>query len=205
MNATVPGALRAALPVYADPAALYISANDFDKPTLVVSRAKIAQAYDALKAGLGQAQIHYAVKANPAQQVIRTLVLKGSGFDAASRQEIELCLSQGARPQDISFGNPIKRGCDIAFAYQAGVRLFAADSEAELEKIAKHGPYGQVYIRVIVENSLADWPLSRKFGCAPSEVLDLLEHARAWAGGLRSVVSRRLANAAGRVLEPRAG
>jgi ornithine decarboxylase len=179
MNATVPGALRAAKPVYADPAARFIAANDFDKPTLVVSREKVAAAYDALKAGLGNAHIHYAVKANPAPQIIRTLILKGSGFDAASRQEIELCLSQGARPQDISFGNTIKRGSDIAFAHQAGVDLFAADSEAELDKIAEHAPGAKVYIRLIVENSLADWPLSRKFGCAPSAMMGLLDHARA--------------------------
>ena len=105
MNATVPGALRAASPVYADPAAAYIAANEFDRPTLVFSRDRIAAQYDALHAGLGRAHIHYAVKANPAAQVIRTLVAKGSGFDCASRGEIELCLSQGAKPDHISFGN----------------------------------------------------------------------------------------------------
>jgi len=178
MNATVPGALRAATPIYTDPAAVYIAANDFDKPTLVVSRARVGSAYDALKSGLGAAHIHYAVKANPAPEIIRTLVRKGSGFDAASRQEIELCLSQGARPQDISFGNTIKRGSDIAFAFQAGVQLFAADSQPELEKIAENAPGAKVYIRLIVENSLADWPLSRKFGCAPSSLMGLLGYAR---------------------------
>ncbi len=178
MNATVLGALRAATTSYADPAGVYISANDFDKPTLVVSRAKVSSAYDALKAGLGASHVHYAVKANPAPQIIRTLVLKGSGFDAASRQEIELCLSQGAHPANISFGNTIKRGTDIAFAHQAGIELFAADSEVELEKIAQNAPGAKVYIRLIVENSLADWPLSHKFGCAPSAMLGLLDHAR---------------------------
>ena len=178
MNATVPGALRAAASVAADPAAAYIAANDFDRPTLVISRARVAQQYDALKAGLGRAHIHYAVKANPAPQIIRMLVGKGSGFDCASRGEIELCLAQGARPENLSFGNTIKRAADIAFAHHAGVTLFAADSEAELEKIAAHAPGARVYIRLIVENSLADWPLSRKFGCAGSALPGLLDYAR---------------------------
>ncbi|KIN62409.1 Decarboxylase, pyridoxal-dependent [Sulfitobacter noctilucicola] len=181
MNAPVTGALRAALPVFAfdtDPAAAFIAANDFDRPTLVVSRARIAAKYDALHDGLGRAHIHYAVKANPAPQVIRTLVKKGSGFDCASRGEIELCLGQGARVEDISFGNTIKRASDVAFAHNVGVTLFAADSEAELEKIAKHAPGARVYIRLIVENSLADWPLSRKFGCAASSLAGLLDYAR---------------------------
>ncbi|EDQ06032.1 decarboxylase, pyridoxal-dependent [Sulfitobacter indolifex HEL-45] len=177
MNATVPGALRAASNSFADPAAAYIAANSFDKPTLVISRERVAAQYDALHSGLGDAHIHYAVKANPAAEIIRLLVKKGSGFDAASRAEIELCLSQGAKPENISFGNTIKRASDIAFAHSAGVTLFAADSEAELDKIAAHAPGARVYLRLIVENSMADWPLSRKFGCAGSALPALLNHA----------------------------
>ncbi|MEQ6249158.1 type III PLP-dependent enzyme [Sulfitobacter sp. HNIBRBA3233] len=177
MNATVPGALRAATPIFADPAADYIAAHDFDRPTLVVSRAVVADAYDALKAGLGKARIHYAVKANPAAEIIHTLVQKGSGFDCASRGEIELCLGQGARPENLSFGNTIKRASDIAFAHEAGVTLFAADSDAELHKIAANAPGARVYLRVIVENSMADWPLSRKFGCAPVALPALMDLA----------------------------
>lgn len=179
MNAIIPGALRAAPRLYSDEATAFIAENSFDKPTLVISRTRVAAQYDALKAGLGQAHIHYAVKANPAPELIRLLVKKGSGFDAASRQEIELCLSQGARPANISFGNTIKRAADIAFAHSAGISLFAADSQAELEKIAHHAPGSRVYIRLIVENSQADWPLSRKFGCAPAMLPALLDHAAA--------------------------
>ena len=72
----------------------------------------------------------------------------------------------------------MKRASDIAFAHQAGIRLFAADAEEELDKIAAHAPGAQVYIRVIVDASEADWPLSRKFGCARDSVLSLLGHAR---------------------------
>lgn len=178
MNVSLPRALRAPVPVYADAAAAYIGSHDFDRPTLVISRDRVAQNYDALSAGLGRAHIHYAVKANPAPQIIRLLVRKGSGFDAASRGEIELCLSQGADPARISFGNTIKRASDIAFAYSVGVTLFAADSVQELEKIALHAPGARVYLRLIVENSLADWPLSRKFGCAPATLPGLLDRAR---------------------------
>lgn len=179
MNAELPVAFRAAPSVQSDPAAAYIAANHFDKPTLVVSRARVAAQYDALHAGLGRAHIHYAVKANPTPEVIRLLVEKGSGFDAASRGEIELCLSEGADVADISFGNTIKRATDIAYAHSVGITLFAADSDAELDKIAANAPGARVYIRLIVENSLADWPLSRKFGCAASSVIELLDHARA--------------------------
>jgi len=149
----------------------------FDRPTLVLDTQIVARNFHALKAGLGSALIHYAVKANPAPEVISRLVAEGCGFDAASRGEIELCLGQGARPEHISFGNTIKRESDIAFAHMAGITLFAADAEEELEKIARAAPGARVYIRVIVEPNGADWPLTRKFGCAPDRVQRLLSMA----------------------------
>ncbi|QIE46835.1 type III PLP-dependent enzyme [Pseudohalocynthiibacter aestuariivivens] len=178
MTAMFPGAIAPAAPIAFDEVADFIAASTFDKPTLVISRARVAAQYDALAAGLGRARIHYAVKANPAPEIIRMLVKRGSRFDAASRGEIELCLSQGAKGRDISFGNTVKRPADIAFAYDAGVTLFAADSEAEIDKIRDHAPEARVYLRVIVENSSADWPLSRKFGCARSALPGLLDYAR---------------------------
>ncbi|WP_050769185.1 type III PLP-dependent enzyme [Oceanicola granulosus] len=155
----------------------YIALSDFDRPTLVVDLDRVEQQYRALSAGLGRATIHYAVKANPAEEVIARLVALGSHFDAASRGEIALCLAQGARPRDISFGNTIKKPSDIAWAWDRGITLFAADSEEELEKIAEHAPGARVYIRLIVETSEADWPLTRKFGCDASKALELLDYA----------------------------
>nr|WP_240514072.1 type III PLP-dependent enzyme [Amylibacter kogurei] len=156
----------------------YIRNTTFDRPTLVLDTDIVAQHYQQLKAGLGNANIHYAVKANPTREIIETLVAQGSHFDAASRGEIELCLSLGAQPSDISFGNTVKRASDIAFAYHAGITLFAADAEEELEKLAEHAPKSEVYIRLIVDASEADWPLSRKFGCARDKALSLLGYAR---------------------------
>lgn len=149
----------------------------FDQPTLVLDLDAVAARYQELRRGLGRAAIHYAVKANPAREVISRLISEGSHFDCASRGEIELCLSLGARADTISFGNTIKKPSDIAFAHAAGVRLFAADAEEELEKIAGNAPGAEVYIRLLVGVSEADWPLSRKFGVAPSGALSLLRFA----------------------------
>ena len=83
----------------------------FDRPTLILDIEKVAENYRALAAGLGRAHIHYAVKANPHTAVIARLVDEGAHFDAASKGEIQLCLSEGARkPEHISFGNTVKKG-----------------------------------------------------------------------------------------------
>lgn len=160
--------------------------GEFDRPTLLVDTSIVQDNYRALAAGLGEnVHIHYAVKANPARDVLEVLMHEGSSFDAASRGEIELCLSLGARPETVSFGNTVKRASDIAFAHAAGVTLFAADSEEELHKLAEYAPGAQVYLRLLVEHSEADWPLSRKFGCAPSSMVPL--YALAADLGLRPV------------------
>jgi ornithine decarboxylase len=155
----------------------FIRNSVFERPTLVLDIDRVEEQYHALKAGLGHARIHYAVKANPQREIVERLVDLGSGFDAASRAEVELCLSLGARPENISFGNTVKKVRDIEFAFHAGVTLFAADAEEELEKIAEHAPGAQVYIRLIVDASEADWPLSRKFGCARDKAVVLLDMA----------------------------
>lgn len=154
-----------------------VSTHPFDRPTLVMDSRIVVRNYRAFSAGLAGARIHYAVKANPAPEIVSALIGEGSGFDAASRGEIELCLGLGARPNAISFGNTIKRESDIAFAHRAGISLFAADAEEELEKIARAAPGAQVYIRVIAEPNGADWPLTRKFGCAPGRVGKLMAYA----------------------------
>lgn len=155
----------------------FIRSMEFDRPTLVLDIDRVEEQYHALKAGLGHARIHYAVKANPQREIIERLVDLGSGFDAASRAEIELCLSLGARPENISFGNTVKKVRDIEFAFHAGVTLFAADAEEELEKIAEFAPGAEVYIRLIVDASEADWPLSRKFGCSRDKAIALMDMA----------------------------
>lgn len=155
----------------------FLQTTRFERPTLVLDAEAVTRHYAALAQGLGRARIHYAVKANPAPEIIEALVRAGSGFDAASRAEIELCLAQGAAPGRISFGNTVKRPSDIAFAHDAGIRLYAADAEEEIAKIAEHAPGAEVYIRLLVDASPADWPLSRKFGCSHEQAIGLLAQA----------------------------
>ena len=155
----------------------FILNHRFERPTLVIDTEAVARQYAALAQGLGRARIHYAVKANPAPEILQTLVALGSNFDAASRAEIEMCLNAGADASRVSFGNTIKRPSDIAWAHEIGITHFAADSEEELYKLAQHAPGAEVYIRLIVGSLHADWPLSRKFGCAFDKVPSLFRLA----------------------------
>lgn len=146
-------------------------------PCLVVDVAVAAAQYGRIAAAFPGGQVYYAVKANPEPQLVRRLVAAGCRFDVASPSEIDLCLAAGADPGALSYGNTIKKAQDIAYAYRRGVRLFAFDSWAELDKLAIHAPDASVLCRVLASSRGARWPLSRKFGCAPEMAVDLLRRA----------------------------
>ena len=146
-------------------------------PCLVLDVDRVEQNFRALRDALPLARIYYAVKANPAPQVLERLVGLQSQFDAASIEEVTACLDAGAAPRAISFGNTIKKVSAIRRAHEAGVTMFAFDSREELRKIAAHAPGARVYCRILVENEGADWPLSRKFGTTIESARELMMEA----------------------------
>ncbi|MDV7212545.1 ornithine decarboxylase [Azotobacter beijerinckii] len=154
-------------------------ADKQETPFVVIDTETIANAYEELGNCFPFARIYYAVKANPAVEIIRLLRDKGSNFDIASIYELDKVLNEGVAPERVSYGNTIKKSRDIRYFYEKGVRLFATDSEADLRNIAKAAPGSRIYVRILSEGSTsADWPLSRKFGCQPDMALDLLILAR---------------------------
>ena len=155
----------------------FLRNRDDDGPCLVVDLDVVRDNYQAFAKALPDTRVFYAVKANPAPEVLSLLAQLGSCFDTASVSEVELVLAAGATPERISFGNTIKKERDIARAYVLGVRLFAADCKAEVDKIARAAPGSRVFCRVLYDCAGAEWPLSRKFGCDPEMAVDVLEHA----------------------------
>ena len=154
-------------------------ADQHETPFVVIDTETISKAYDDLRAGFEFAKVYYAVKANPAVEIIDLLRDKGSSFDIASIYELDKVMSRGVGPERISYGNTIKKSKDIRYFFEKGVRMFATDSEADLRNIAKAAPGSKVYVRILTEGSTtADWPLSRKFGCQTDMAMDLLILAR---------------------------
>ena len=156
----------------------FLAEQQPETPCLVVDLDVIAENYAALNRYLPTAKVFYAVKANPAHEILTMLGELGSCFDTASRPEIEMVLAAGVGPERISFGNTIKKEKDIAWAFQQGITLYAFDSEAELEKLARSAPGSRVFCRLLMTCEGAEWPLSRKFGCEAEMARDLLIRAR---------------------------
>ena len=148
-----------------------------DGPCVVVDLDVVRDNYEAFARSLPDTRVFYAVKANPDPMILRLLASLGSCFDTASVAEIEMALAAGATADRISFGNTIKKERDIATAFTLGVRLFAVDCKAEVEKIARVAKGSRVVCRILCDGAGAEWPLSRKFGCVPEMATDVLEHA----------------------------
>jgi ornithine decarboxylase len=155
----------------------FLALNPEDGPRLVVDLDVVRENYVSFAKALPDTRVFYAVKANPAPEILDLLARLGSCFDCASVPEIEQALAAGAAPERISFGNTIKKERDIARAYALGVRLYAVDCEAEVEKIARAAPGSKVFCRILCDGAGAEWPLSRKFGCAPEMAARVLERA----------------------------
>jgi ornithine decarboxylase len=155
----------------------YLRDNPSDAPRLVVDLDVVERNYEAFAHALPDTRVFYAVKANPAPQILDLLARLGSSFDCASVVEIEQVLAAGATADRISFGNTIKKERDIARAHALGVDLYAVDCIAEVDKIARAAPGARVFCRILCDGAGAEWPLSRKFGCAPEMAADVLEHA----------------------------
>ena len=152
----------------------FLATTDAPTPFVVVDLDRVAERYTSLRGALPMATVYYAVKANPAAPILDRLHRLGSSFDVASPAEIDACLAVGIEPANISYGNTIKKRRDIAYAASVGVSKYTVDSFAELDKVAAEAAGAAVCVRLLHDCGGADWPLSRKFGCAPGEVSDLL-------------------------------
>ncbi len=146
-------------------------------PCLIVDLKVVEDNFRAFDRAMPGTRIFYAVKANPAPEILSLLNNLGSCFDTASVEEIKMALAAGATPDRISFGNTIKKQRDIATAHMLGISLFAVDSVEEVEKIALAAPGAKVFCRILTDGAGAEWPLSRKFGCDPEMASDVLLHA----------------------------
>jgi ornithine decarboxylase len=146
-------------------------------PCLVLDLDVVRDNYLSFARAMPATRIFYAVKANPAPEILSLLAGLGSCFDTASLPEIEMALAAGATPDRISYGNTIKKERDIGRAHELGVTLFAVDSAEEVEKIARAAPGAKVFCRILTDGEGAEWPLSRKFGCATEMAIDVLDLA----------------------------
>ena len=128
-------------------------------------------------------QVTYAVKANPQEQVIRTLCGNGiRGYDVASPDEIRAIgdLCPGAA---LHYHNPVRSRSEIALGLTAGVVSWSVDCDSELTKLIEMLPPGaEIAVRLRLDVGGAAYHFGSKFGATPDVAKTLL--ARVQGAGL---------------------
>ena len=156
-------------------------------PVLLCDRSVIAARYEQMRACLSEVEVYYAVKCNPAPEVLESFVQLGAGFEVASLYELEMVDKAGGDVSSALYGNTVKPPGHIRGAYGAGVRRFGFDGEGELHKIAANAPGSDVYVRLRVNDHHSLFPLSDKFGTSVDEACRLLLLARSLGLGAYGV------------------
>jgi ornithine decarboxylase len=149
----------------------------YSKPFLLVDSSIVRNKIRRFKATMPRVHPHYAVKANPHPQVLKTLIEEGAGFEIASVAELDLLLGLGVKAQEIYYSNPMKSREFIRYAVAKGVEWFVLDSVEELRKLVSVKPNAKLYLRIDTPNIGSDWPLSGKFGAHPAEVREIIKTA----------------------------
>lgn len=79
--------------------------------------------------------VHYAVKANTNDKILKTICKSGLGADCVSGNEIKKALEMGFSPEHIVFAGVGKSDEEIQFALQSNILCFNCESVQEIEVI----------------------------------------------------------------------
>lgn len=156
----------------------YIERLEYITPYFLFDLKKIDSNYNALKKHLTNFTIFYAVKANSEPEIIHRLAKLGSNFEIASINELKMLKKAGISTDKIMYSNPVKPWPMIEQSFKMGINKFSFDSVVELQKIAKYAPGSSVYLRFSVSDQGSRFPLSKKFGADPQDILPLMAMAR---------------------------
>src|SRR5690606_18716484 len=105
------------------------------------------------------------------------LAALGTGFDCASKTEIQEILNLGVNPSRIVYAHPCKTASYLRYAAQEGVGLMTFDNVEELQKIKRIYPNARLLLRISTDDSKALCQLSLKYGAPLATVPELLQTA----------------------------
>lgn len=130
------------------------------------------------KKNLPRVTPHYAVKCNPDPTVLRLLAAMGTGFDCASKTEIEQVLNLGVDPSRIIYAQPCKTKSYLRYTVKQNVTQMTFDNTDELYKIKEIAPSAELYLRILTDDSASLCRLSQKFGASMANTAELLTLAK---------------------------
>ncbi len=119
--------------------------------------------------------VSYAVKANPAAEILSTLTKTGiTTFDVASVAEMQA--ARRACPNArLHYHNPIRSMTEIAEAKALGIASWSVDRVSELDKLGDLPPDTEIAVRLTLRRSGGAYDFGSKFGASPQDATALLK------------------------------
>ncbi|KAB0349610.1 hypothetical protein FD754_014467 [Muntiacus muntjak] len=102
-----------------------------------------------------------SIKYNDSRTIVKMPAAIGTGFDCASKNEIQLVLS---------------RVSQIKYTVSNGIQMMTFDSEVELMKVARAHPKAKLVLQIATDDSKAVCHLSVKFGALDIDVIGVNFH-----------------------------
>ena len=146
------------------------SSERCETPFVVVDLEVVRERYLSLACAIPVTTIYYTVKANPMPEVLNSSPTSAPR-STSHPGEVDASLAAGADPAHISFGNTVKK---VAASRTPTRRASASSPSTATRARQDHrpAPGSTVSCRILCDGKGADWPLSRKFGCAPEPSAD---------------------------------
>jgi ornithine decarboxylase len=160
--------------------AAFVAAESPEVPVHLLRPHRLAQAARDFVSGFPGDTL-FAVKCNAHPLVLQTLRAEGiRHFDVASPMEIRR-VAETVPDGTMFYHHPAKTPGQIRLAWDLGVRHYAVDCIAELEKVAALTGAGMVpMVRLAIpKGSGAVYDLSTKFGAPPEAFVETLRRAQA--------------------------
>lgn len=161
------------------------SKNEQDIPMALLDVGALKRQADTWRRLLPRVEPFYAVKCNTNPAIVETLWQIWQdwgfgGFDCASPAEMEAVINlEGIKMDEhILYANPCKQVSALEAAKGMGVKWVVFDNMGELDKIKDIHPSAKLLLRVQTDDSLAQCPLSNKFGASVEGCGALLGYAK---------------------------
>ena len=138
----------------------------------IVDLGEIIRRYRLWTQMLPNIKPYYAVKCNPNPVICKLMALLGSGFDVASKNEINI-VKNDAKYGDVIYAHPYKDCASLQYARAADIDLSVFDSIYELDKIKVFHPFCNLLLRIKVDDSQSLCRFSTKFGADTSDMTNI--------------------------------
>lgn len=163
-------------------------AQEFSTPLYLYDRSVLQWRHRLLRENLPrEVSIHYAVKANPHESLLREIASLYDGVDLASQGEMRRALKANISPGKMSFAGPGKRPEELRFAVANDIGSISVESAQEIEHLRAIGEELRKEVRILIRVN-PDFELAKsgmkmgggpkQFGIDSEEAPALLQHWR---------------------------